>query len=428
MSKRTLQRFVSGERLPSRDAVQHLLDLASEHLVDPPGTQDREHLWDTYTAALEKKNPVLHRFYELMTARDEALLRTAAAEDRSRRAAAALEAAEQRMRSLESHLAANRTELESYREAATGGAQDEYHGAVRAVVELRAQAETASHERSEARRSLMERESRLTQLVQRQEHTLTRQGQEPNAPAQADEILNGALEAMRYEYGRRAPLPPALAPAPGTTHSANTPVWEDADAPGGTGSPGSPATPSGSANGPRRRRTLVTTAGLLTAALAIAILLVTQALGHNGPAGPDTRTTTGTSTSSTASATTSSASGNPATEKPTSGTAPTTDPTPARTRTRTAKPPPPPVLKVVPDVIGMTLTYAEGAFHDSGFTGSIQLDGPADADIADGHVVSQSPEAGTRADPGVTVTLTFPSSSSNCCTTTATTTPPSSGN
>src|SRR5690349_23594551 len=59
VSKSTLQKVGAGERLPSRDVVQHLLDVAAEYLPDPPGEAERERLWDHYGTAQAKKTPAL---------------------------------------------------------------------------------------------------------------------------------------------------------------------------------------------------------------------------------------------------------------------------------------------------------------------------------------------------------------------------------
>ncbi|MEV6394747.1 hypothetical protein AB0M39_08210 [Streptomyces sp. NPDC051907] len=90
VSKTTLQKEMAGERMPTRDVVQHLLDIAAESLPDPPGPERRQALWDSYYPALELKVPLLASLYRAVDARDEAVRALAAAEERERRLLAEL--------------------------------------------------------------------------------------------------------------------------------------------------------------------------------------------------------------------------------------------------------------------------------------------------------------------------------------------------
>ncbi|MFF7358356.1 hypothetical protein ACFZA1_37875 [Streptomyces filipinensis] len=139
VSKSTLQKVSKGDRLPSRDVVQQLLDVAAEYLPDPPGRAERERLWDHYVAALAKKNPDLHRFYLLMTARDEAVARAVRAETRDAQKAADLGRARRRMERLDSRLAYARVALRLQRELAGRQLQQVQDDAQVLQVRLRAQ-------------------------------------------------------------------------------------------------------------------------------------------------------------------------------------------------------------------------------------------------------------------------------------------------
>ncbi|MGW4894765.1 hypothetical protein ACWEQL_21225 [Kitasatospora sp. NPDC004240] len=72
----TVQRIGSGKKIPPREVLEHLLDLADEHagLLDGDA---RTSVTDAYRPALKHANPTLHRVYELQ---DELALRTTEAE------------------------------------------------------------------------------------------------------------------------------------------------------------------------------------------------------------------------------------------------------------------------------------------------------------------------------------------------------------
>ncbi|MFF2384997.1 hypothetical protein [Streptomyces sp. NPDC058108] len=82
VSKTTLQKEMAGDRMPTRDVVQHLLDIAVENLPDPPSPESQKALWDSYYPALEQKVPLLVSLYKAIDARDDALRALAAAEER----------------------------------------------------------------------------------------------------------------------------------------------------------------------------------------------------------------------------------------------------------------------------------------------------------------------------------------------------------
>lgn len=85
VSKTTLQKEMAGERMPTRDVVQHLLDIALEHLPEPPSPESQKALWDSYYPALERKVPLLVSLYKAIDERDEAVRALAAAQDRENR-------------------------------------------------------------------------------------------------------------------------------------------------------------------------------------------------------------------------------------------------------------------------------------------------------------------------------------------------------
>ncbi|MFJ8078863.1 hypothetical protein ACIQ7Q_34235 [Streptomyces sp. NPDC096176] len=95
VSKTTLQKEMAGDRMPTRDVVQHLLDIAVEHLPSPPSPESQKALWDAYYPALERKIPLLASLYRAIDERDEALRALAAAEERESHLREALRRQEQ---------------------------------------------------------------------------------------------------------------------------------------------------------------------------------------------------------------------------------------------------------------------------------------------------------------------------------------------
>ncbi|MGK3945031.1 PQQ-binding-like beta-propeller repeat protein [Streptomyces caeruleatus] len=71
-AKATLQRFFSGERVPARDVVQHLLDIADETLLPPPTREQVADLWTAHRAALHTTFPLLADLYDALDQRDAA--------------------------------------------------------------------------------------------------------------------------------------------------------------------------------------------------------------------------------------------------------------------------------------------------------------------------------------------------------------------
>lgn len=221
VSKTTLQRWVAGARLPTRDIVQHLVDLAAEHLPEPPGPAEYERLWRSYETALAKKKPVLHQFYVLMRARDEALARAVSAEAHSARLTADMEPMEQELAALRNQLDPQRQTTDSTTELHTLGrrleqTQQEYATALRTIEGLQHQLEAASRELTAARQTLIERDAELAQWIRETRRSALRRRIWRLRPARglaADGT--GTLENIRDEYNRRA-LPQALVPGPGT--------------------------------------------------------------------------------------------------------------------------------------------------------------------------------------------------------------------
>jgi hypothetical protein len=71
-AKPTLQRFFAGERVPARDVVQHLLDIAAETLDPPPAREQVTELWRAHRAALHTTFPLLAELYDSLDQRDAA--------------------------------------------------------------------------------------------------------------------------------------------------------------------------------------------------------------------------------------------------------------------------------------------------------------------------------------------------------------------
>ncbi|MFF1909478.1 hypothetical protein [Kitasatospora sp. NPDC058218] len=60
----TVQRIGSGDKVPPRDVLDHLLDLADNH-AGPLGDDDRSTVTDTYLPALRHDDPILYQYYEI---------------------------------------------------------------------------------------------------------------------------------------------------------------------------------------------------------------------------------------------------------------------------------------------------------------------------------------------------------------------------
>ncbi|MEU3342421.1 hypothetical protein [Streptomyces sp. NPDC006668] len=71
-AKPTLQRFFAGDRVPARDVVQHLLDIACETLDPPPSHEEMSELWSAYRAALRTSSRLLADLYDALDQRDTA--------------------------------------------------------------------------------------------------------------------------------------------------------------------------------------------------------------------------------------------------------------------------------------------------------------------------------------------------------------------
>lgn len=69
----SLSKYRAGERVPDRDKLLRLLAYAEERVGQPLGDGVREHVLEKYSAALRETNPQLHRFYELMDEREQAV-------------------------------------------------------------------------------------------------------------------------------------------------------------------------------------------------------------------------------------------------------------------------------------------------------------------------------------------------------------------
>lgn len=81
----SLSKYRAGERVPDRDKLLRLLAYAEERVGRPLEDGVREHVLAMYSAALRETNPQLHRFYELMDEREQAVAeRDEAREDHKR--------------------------------------------------------------------------------------------------------------------------------------------------------------------------------------------------------------------------------------------------------------------------------------------------------------------------------------------------------
>ncbi|WP_367325963.1 hypothetical protein [Streptomyces sp. HUAS ZL42] len=107
-----LQKFFAGERVPTRDVVQHLLDIAAETLEEPPTKQQVHELWSAYRAALRITFSLLADLYDAVDARDAALHKASHLQRSHDQLAADLERSERHQQRLQTLLGHTHAELD----------------------------------------------------------------------------------------------------------------------------------------------------------------------------------------------------------------------------------------------------------------------------------------------------------------------------
>ncbi|MFE2581291.1 hypothetical protein [Streptomyces sp. NPDC059378] len=189
-AKPTLQRFFAGERVPTRDLVQHLLDIAHETLDPPPTPQQTSDLWTAYRAALRTTFTLLADLYDALDTRDAARRRAEDLQREKNQLAADLalsQRQEQRLKVLLSHTAA---ELEHNKRLA-----DIRHDDARRA---RAEADRLSRRLHE----LEAEQQRTLEDAERLKHDLARLREQQHTSALAARIgeLEAAHTTLREEH------------------------------------------------------------------------------------------------------------------------------------------------------------------------------------------------------------------------------------
>ncbi|MFJ9729290.1 hypothetical protein ACIRP3_41765 [Streptomyces sp. NPDC101209] len=196
-AKPTLQRFFAGERVPARDVVQHLLDIACETLEPPPTRAEMNELWAAHRAALHTSFPLLADLYDALDQRDAARRRAENLQQAKDQLAEDLDLSRRQEQRLEVLLRHAGTELEHAQQTAL----------IRDDEARRAQAEAA-----ELTRRLDELEEQLRQSLQDQERleqeirSLREQASTSTAHAQRITDLQSALASVREENEELARL------------------------------------------------------------------------------------------------------------------------------------------------------------------------------------------------------------------------------
>ncbi|MDC2961340.1 hypothetical protein PO587_43645 [Streptomyces gilvifuscus] len=196
-AKPTLQRFFAGERVPARDVVQHLLDIACETLEPPPTREEMNALWAAHRAALHTSFPLLADLYDALDQRDAARRRAEHLQQAKDQLAEDLDLSQRQEQRLEVLLRHAGTELEHAQQTAL----------IRDDEARRAQAETA-----ELTARLGELEEQLRQSRQDQERleqeirSLCEQASTSTAHAQRITDLQNALDSVREENEELARL------------------------------------------------------------------------------------------------------------------------------------------------------------------------------------------------------------------------------
>ncbi|MER5509382.1 hypothetical protein ABT052_29195 [Streptomyces sp. NPDC002766] len=196
-AKPTLQRFFAGERVPARDVVQHLLDIACETLDPPPTRAEMNTLWAAHRAALHTSFPLLADLYDALDQRDAARRRAEDLQQAKDRLAEDLDLSRRQEQRLEVLLRHAGTELEHAQQSAL----------IRDDEARRAQADAA-----ELTDRLGELEEQLRQSRQDQERleqeirSLREQASTSTAHAQRITDLQSALDSVREENEELARL------------------------------------------------------------------------------------------------------------------------------------------------------------------------------------------------------------------------------
>lgn len=166
-AKPTLQRFFAGERVPARDVVQHLLDIAGETLDPPPVRERVGELWRAHRAALRTTFPLLAELYDSLDQRDAARSRAEGLQrekDRLTSDLALSRRQEQRAKALLGHAAA---ELERAQQA-TVIQHEEYRRAHAEAGELTVRMREVEVQLEQCRRDLESVEGEIAVLRERE--------------------------------------------------------------------------------------------------------------------------------------------------------------------------------------------------------------------------------------------------------------------
>ncbi|MFJ9351708.1 hypothetical protein [Streptomyces sp. NPDC101237] len=197
ISKPALQRFFAGERVPARDVVQHLLDIACEDLKPPPDREQISGLWNAYRAALRTAYPLLADLYDALDQRDAARSRAEelqAAKDRLTEDLALSQRQEQRQQVLLRHAA---TELEQARQTAIlRDGEARRAEAEAADLALRVDELTAQHRQSQQDQQRLEVEIRLLREQAAADGALTQRITQLQAALEAAQTENEELAQM----------------------------------------------------------------------------------------------------------------------------------------------------------------------------------------------------------------------------------------
>ncbi|MFF3166803.1 hypothetical protein [Streptomyces sp. NPDC003273] len=149
-SKATLQKFIAGEKIPTRDLVQHLLDLAREVLDPPPVPARVQELWVAYREALRESWPLMAELYEALEARDTEIHRSLTLQSALEEQTAAMDLLRDEKEMLSLLLRLTRAELQQTEQVA----ETRHHDARKARAEvqrLNGQMHELRQERDEAK-------------------------------------------------------------------------------------------------------------------------------------------------------------------------------------------------------------------------------------------------------------------------------------
>ncbi|MFD9435941.1 hypothetical protein [Streptomyces sp. NPDC060002] len=241
-SKATLGKFIAGEKMPTKDLVQHLLDLALEVLQPPPLAEDVQNLWLAYRAALRLAVPLRAELYDAVDARkvlerekavlssllSQALrhtqeetkrLKTELAEAQETAWLTRDAAAEETIEGIRQNTARQLAALEQHLQEVTGELGQE-----------RQRAETAESERGGLRATVSDQERRLAgarDLVREMNADLERQQEEIRILRQEIQVLRRQVSRLTEEE-----TPPEVSTQASAEYSTSQPRLRDVGAQG----------------------------------------------------------------------------------------------------------------------------------------------------------------------------------------------------